>query len=131
MKLKFIKAEDLDKNSKATVHTSGKLGFSSDAMSLLGLDENKFIAFATNEDDISDTSLYAVVYSGIQEGAFKINKAGGYFYVNTKSMFESLGVDYKNVKIIYDIVKTEYEGEPIYKMLRREIRKKKKEMPTE
>ena len=130
MKLKFIKAEDLDRNAKGTVHTSGKLGFSSDAMSLLGLDEKKFIAFATNEEDKTDENLYAVVYGSAQEGAFKINKAGEYFYVNTKSMFEALGIDYKNVKIIYDIIKTEYEGEPLFKMLKREIKKKKKDMPT-
>jgi hypothetical protein len=130
MKLKFIKAEDLDRNAKATVHTSGKLGFSSDAMGLLGLDENKYIAFATNEEDVNDENLYAVVYGSTQEGAFKISKAGEYFYVNTKSMFEALGIDYKNVKIIYDIVKTQYEGDTIFKMLKREIKKKKKETPT-
>jgi len=37
MKLKFIKAEDTEHNAKATVHTSGKLGFSSDAIDFLKL----------------------------------------------------------------------------------------------
>ena len=45
-------------------------------------------------------------------------------------MLDTLGVDYKNTKIIYDLVKGEYEGEQIVKMLRREIKKKNKELPT-
>ena len=71
-----------------------------------------------------------LIYSSAQEGAFKINKAGEYFYVNTKNLFDTLGIDYKNTRVIYDLVNGEYEGTPIIKMLRREIKKKKKDMPT-
>jgi len=130
MKLKFIKAEDTEHNAKATVHTTGKLGFSSDAIEFLQLTEVKTIQFAQNEDDENDLNLYAVIYSSAQEGAFKINKAGEYFYVNTKNLFDTLGIDYKNTRVIYDLVNGEYEGTPIIKMLRREIKKKKKDMPT-
>ena len=130
MKLLFIKAEETERNAKATVHTSGKLGFSKDAIEYLGINEGNTIQFAQNTEDVNDKNLYAKVYSSIQEGAFRINKAGEYFYVNTKNMLDTLGVDYKNTKIIYDLVKGEYEGEQIVKMLRREIKKKKKELPT-
>lgn len=130
MKLKFIKAEDTERNAKATVHTTGKLGFSSDAIDFLQLTEEKTIQFAQNEDDENDLNLYAVIYGSTKEGAFKINKAGEYFYVNTKNLFDTLGIDYKNTRIIYDLVNGEYEGTPIIKMLRREIKKKKKDMPT-
>jgi len=129
MKLKFIKSEDTDQNAKATVHTTGKLGFSKDAVEFLGIKEGKSIQFAQNEDDPADLNLYAVVNNGIQEGAFRINKAGAYFYVNTKNLLDALGVDYKNKKIIYDRVKADYEGMPIVKMLRREIKKRSKGMP--
>lgn len=130
MKLKFIKAEDTEYNAKATVHTSGKLGFSSDATDFLQITETKTIQFAQNEEDENDLNLYAVIYDGVQEGAFKISKAGEYYYVNTKNLFDTLGIDYKNTKVIYDLVKGEYEGSPIIKMLRREIKKKKKDTPT-
>ena len=130
MKLKFIKAEETERNAKATVHTSGKLGFSKDAIEYLGINEGNTIQFAQNTEDENDRNLYAKIYDSIQEGAFRINKAGEYFYVNTKNMLDTLGVDYKNTKIIYDLVKGEYEGEQIVKMLRREIKKKKKELPT-
>jgi len=130
MKLKFIKAEETERNAKATVHTSGKLGFSKDAIDYLNITEGKSIQFAQNEDDLSDKNLYAKIYEGIQEGAFKISKAGDYYYVNSKNMFDALEIDYKKVKVIYDLVKIEYEGEKIIKMIRREIKKKGMGMPT-
>lgn len=126
MKLKFIKISETERNVKATVHTTGKLGFSSDAIKTLGIDVNKSIAFAQNEDDTTDKNLYAIIHEGIQEGALKISKAGEYYYVNTKNLFDTIGIDYKSARIIFDIVKTEYEGQPILKLLRREIKKKEK-----
>ena len=130
MKLTFIKAEETERNAKATVHSTGKLGFSRDAIDYLQINEGSAIQFAQNTEDSNDTNLYAKIFNGTQEGAFKINKAGDYFYVNTKNMLDTLDIDYKNTKIIYDLVKGEYEGEPIVKMLRREIKKKNRDMPT-
>jgi hypothetical protein len=130
MKLKFFNANDIEHHAKATVHTSGKLGFSKDAIDFLQLTENKSIQLASNEADETDLNLYAVIHDSIQEGAFKISKAGDYFYVNTKNLFDTIGIDYKKTKVIYDLVKSEYEGQPIIKMLRREIKKKKIEMPS-
>lgn len=130
MKLVFLKAEEIEHNAKATVHSSGKLGFSSDAIDFLNLTVGKTIQFAQNAEDEDDVNLYAIINDNIQEGAFRISKAGNYFYVNTRNLFDSLGIDYKNTKIIYDLVKTDYEGKLIIKMLRREIKKKKKDMPT-
>jgi len=130
MKLKFIKAEDIDHNAKATVHLSGKLGFSSGAVEYLQISEDKTIQFAINEENAADLNLYAVLYDGEREGAYRISKAGDYFNVNTKNLFDSLDVDYRSTKIIYDIIKGDYEGTPIIKFLRREISKKKKGMST-
>jgi len=130
LKLKFINAEDTDHNAKATVHVSGKLGFSSGAVDYLQITEEKTIQFALNEDDETDMNLYAVTYDGAHEGAYRICKAGDYYYVNTKNLFDSLEYDYKKTKIIYDITKGEYEGTPIIKMIRRDITKKKKGVPT-
>ena len=127
MKLKFFNAEETSRNAKATVHTSGKLGFSGDAIDYLEIKEGKSILLGQNEEDEKDFNLYAAVYDGIQEGAFRINKAGDYYYVNTKNLFDTLNIDYKGKRIIYDLVKFNYEGTPMIKMLRREITKKSKE----
>jgi hypothetical protein len=130
MKLKFINAEDTERHAKATVHKSGKLGFSGDAIEFLNITNTSTIQFAQNEDDLNDLNLYAIIHESTQEGAFKISKAGKYYYVNTKNMFDNLNIDYQNKTIIYDLVKTEYDGNTIIKMIRREIKKKGKDVLT-
>lgn len=130
MKLKFFKAEEIENNAKATVHSTGKLGFSGDAIDFLNLKSGSSIQIGKNEEDENDQNLYAVVHSDMQEGAFKISKAGDYYYVNTKNLFDTLDIDYKKTKIIYDLVKSQYEGLAIIKMVKREIKKKKKEETT-
>jgi hypothetical protein len=126
MKLKFYKATDIVSKAKATIHKTGKLGFSSEAISYLGIKEGLFIKFAQNEEDEIDINLYAVLCETQEDDGFKIYKAGSYYYVNTKGLFDSIGVAYIPNTIIYDLIKTEYEGQQIIKMNRREITKQKK-----
>lgn len=126
MKLKFIKSEDIDKNVKCAIHKTGKLGFSSNAIDKLSLSTEKTVSIAINEEDEEDENLYVVVNENAQDGAFKISKAGEYFYLNTKAFFDSFGIDYRNEKIIYDIVDFEYEDEKMYKLIKRVIKKKER-----
>jgi hypothetical protein len=124
MKLKFITPDGLDKNLKATAHKSGKLGFTMDAAEKLKLNAEKSVSVAVNEDDSSDTNLYVVINETVKEGAFKINKAGQYYYVNTKALFDTLKIDYKNDWVVYDISKETIDGQLIYRFKRRERDKK-------
>jgi hypothetical protein len=128
MKLKFFVANDIASKAKATIHQTGKLGFSNEAISYLQIKEDVYIKFAQNEEDASDLNLYAVLTNQVTEECFKISKAGKYYYVNTKGLFDSIGVNYKETKILYDITKIEIEGVSMIKLIRREIKKKKKEV---
>jgi len=126
MKLKWINANNLDKNLKATAHKSGKLGFTMEAANKLNLEYQDCAKIAINEGDSTDKSLYVVFSPSEVEGAFKVSKAGEYYYLNTKHLFDSLGIDYKAESVVYDIVK--YDGEDraveLYTFKRREIKKK-------
>ncbi len=127
MKLNFIKVKSIDKNCKATIHKNGQLGFTKKAIERLKLDQNRYMSVAVNEDEKSDNSLYVFINSEEKDGDYKINKAGTYFYANTKLLFETLGIDYKgDYTIMYDITESEYEGEKMYKFSRRDIQKSKK-----
>lgn len=128
MKLKFIKPQEIDRNIKATIHTSGKLGFSSEAAKKLDLINIKGIQIAINEEE-EDANLYIKLESQITYESFGVVKAGDYYYVNTKAFFENYGIDYKSIKIIYDIVEFDYEGEKMYKFLKREVKKKSRVLP--
>jgi hypothetical protein len=124
MKLKFIKAHEIDKNVKCAIHKTGKLGFSSAAIKKLEITPDKSIGIAINEEDDTDENLYMAIHSGVNDEHFKISKAGEYYYVNTKALFDKMGIDYRNRKIIYDIVDFEYEDFTMFKLIRREVKQK-------
>lgn len=127
MELKFIKANEFAPNIKCSIHKNGKLGFSSSAISRLGIDTNKRILFATNDDEGDNGSLYAIVVEENNEEAFRVNKAGNYYYLNTKAMFDKLGYSYQTRTIIFDIVASDilHEDKMVYKLIKREGRSKK------
>ena len=125
-KLKFYKASDLDRNLKCTIHITGKLGFSLEAIKKLNINESAYIKIAANEDDTSDKNLYMVVSNEPDNDDFKINKAGAYYYANTKALFDTLKLDYKNYTIMFDITNFEHEGQKLYKLQKREVKKKVK-----
>ncbi len=123
--LKFHIPKDSQGAIKCTIHKSGKLGFSKEAINEMKIDSNKSVRIATNESDENDNNLYLVVEEGKKEDAFRIIKAGDYFYLNTKRLFDELEIDYEKNKIIYDVIDTEIEGMKVYKLKRREKSRQK------
>lgn len=111
---------------KATVHKDGKLGFSSGAMAKLDLGEDTYFRVATNADDPEDRSLYLVRAQAGDEEAFKVNKAGQYYYMRIKHVLDELDIDYKDGKVIFDIKKVENGDLSYFKLIRREPISKKK-----
>lgn len=103
MKFKFIIPEELDRNLKATIHKTGKLGFTVEAAKKLALSPEKGMHIAINEEDSEDKNLYVIISPIRQKNSFRISKAGGYFYVNTKDLFENLKVDYIKDNVVFDI----------------------------
>lgn len=127
MKLKFFNPNNLDKNLKATAHKTGKLGFTVDAAKKMQLSVEKSAGIGINEDDSFDKNLYVVIYSNKQEGAFNISKAGKYYYINTKALFDSLKIDYAKDYVVYDISEEIIDNQTIFKFKRREKFKKSNE----
>lgn len=126
MKIKFFNPNSLDRNLKATIHKSGKLGFTVDAANKMELETNKSAAVGINEEDSSDTSLYIIIYNDQKEGTFKVAKAGNYYYLNLKNLFDTLKISYKNESFIYDISEDNIEGQRVYKLTQRDNNKKNK-----
>lgn len=125
MKIKFIQPKLQLGRIKCTVHLSGKMGFSKAAINELGITHTSFIKIGINEEDENDNNLYMLVIGDENAEAFKINKAGDYYYLNTQYLLDKLGVDYKSKKVIYDIESFDYEGTEMYKLTKREIERKK------
>ncbi|MBN2867568.1 MAG: hypothetical protein JXK08_02755 [Flavobacteriaceae bacterium] len=117
--LKFENPRDEYGVIKATIHKSGRLGFSSGAQKFMNLSENQRYKVGFNQNDSNDESIYLVGTSKENEQGFKIYKAGAYYYLKLKSVFKNNGIDYKNENTIYDIEKIN-NGMEYYKLNKRE-----------
>ena len=114
MKVKFYNPAELDRNIKASIHNTGKLGFTFEAANKLKLSEFKSMLIGRNEEDPTDENLYVVINDARQEGAFNVNKAGKYYYINTKALFDTFQWDYTKYSIIFNITPSQYEGSEVY-----------------
>lgn len=123
MKISFFKATELER-IKCTIHITGKLGFTESASKRLQLSENKSVMIGRNEEDENDTNLYMKIFDNIVVDAFKINKAGSYYYINAKTLFDTLEYDYIKKSISFDMVTIEINGESFIKMVKKEVPKK-------
>jgi hypothetical protein len=123
MKLKIISSSALGKIAKCQVHTSGRLGFSEGGSQKMNLIPGHYVVFARDEESAGEQDLYAFVVPDASADGFKVRESRNYYSLNTKSLFDELGVDYKNTEVvtIYDITQTgEYhEGKPVFKLKKR------------
>lgn len=126
MKLKFFNLQTVERNIKATVHRTGKLGFTVEAAKKMSLSVGKSFKIATNEDDDNDTNLYGVLYNTVEPNSFKLYKAGNYHFINLKPLFDSIKLNYETDTYIYDLVEEEIDGTAMIVFKRRKIEKKLK-----
>ena len=127
VKLKQIAAEEDRGIVKATIQKSGRLGFSLGAINELKLEDKNSISIFINEDDSTDNSLYIKVNEEKAEDAFTVKKAGIYYYLNTKTFFDKLNVNYQDklITIIFDIIEFDNDGEKYFKLIRRDKKRYK------
>lgn len=104
---------------KATVHKTGKLGFSSGASKFMELDRIKYFNIGTNKNDEEDNNLYLVPIEKETDKSFKVVKAGAYYYITIKNILRDLKIDYKNETVIFDIDELEMKDNKIYKLTKR------------
>ena len=82
------------------------------------------VKFAMSEEN----ELYLINCPTRDDDAFRVLKAGDYFSVNTKALFDSLGYDYRKNNIMFDMVKEVVDGMEVYKLIKREVPRKKSEL---
>lgn len=111
--------------AKATVHQNGKIGFSDGARKLLELESNRFYRVSKNGSDPNDANLYLIPTVDTDEKAFKVSKAGDYFYLRVKHILDKLGIDFKEYRVIFDIKEQTSGNNKYYKMEMRPLKKRK------
>ena len=127
MALKILSAKQFAIKLKATIQASGRLGFTAETATALGFESGKYARFA--QDDETE-SLYLIINNEGSEDAFEIRISSGYYYIPTKVMFDTLGYNYENGNIMFDLVRqpsldSDLQGQ-VYFMKQRPIKNKDK-----
>ena len=124
----FYSAKKYSAKLKVTIQATGKLGFTDDTAKELELSTQTYIKLGGDESD--PDVMYLVVLQEANDDAFKVCKAGDYYYLPTTVLFLSLGYDFRNKTIIFDLTRAkefdEEFGGTVYKLNKRESDKKKK-----
>jgi hypothetical protein len=102
MAITIISAKRFTTKLKATIQRSGRLGFTEETARYMNLADEKFAKFA--QDDESGT-LYLIIIDKRNEDCFDIRSSSGYYFVPAKMMFDSLGMDYEQNVIMFDLVR--------------------------
>ena len=100
MEIDFFKASELESNVKCTIHRNGRLGFNGNSIKFLKISEFKYVRIGKGIDYAEDGTLYMQLVSDKNLDGFSLSLAGGYYYANTRMLFEKLGFDFINLKII-------------------------------
>lgn len=124
MKLEFWKPTTRVGNAKATIHKNGNLGLSTEAVKLMGINKNTYLTLGRNKESSRDNNIYIMIVDKENEYGLKVNKAGDYYYLNTKNYFADSGIDFIKKKIIYDISILNDDEMIIYKLSMRELQRK-------
>ena len=125
MTLRILQNEEANARLKATIQRSGKLGLTDATAKRLGFGEGSAVQFA--EDD-EEKGVYYLInkVSPDAENAYKVCKAGDYFYVNARGLFDRLGFDYEKYNIIFDLKRDQsYPDMEVWKMKQRISPRKK------
>ena len=116
---KFFDAEEYTSNLKCTIQKTGKIGFSEFTQKMLGIKEGMSIRIGVDGTKDNYKSLLIKLLDTIEKNAFKVNKAGNYYYINPKPLLDELDIKYKEKSLMYDMVIAD-EKERIYKLVKRE-----------
>ena len=123
----ILSAKQFATTLKATIHKSGRLGFTAETAAALDFSAGKFAKFAQDDEN---GSLYLIIINEGSEDAFSVRENGGYYFIATKVMFDTLGFNYENGDIIFDLVRRpslddDLQGQ-VYFMKQRPIKNKEK-----
>ena len=104
----IFNAKEFTTKLKATIQSTGKLGFTAETISQLQLNTDCCILIAPDSD--SKEIYYLAVRRSQDENAFPVLKSGIYYYLNTKLLFDKLQINYAKDTVMFDLSRFE-EGD--------------------
>lgn len=122
--IEFFESGDKYGPVKASVHKSGRLGFSAGAIKLLEIDGSKLfkIGRKKTESDSDSQVLLLIPVDTEDEYTYRPFKAGNYYYLKTKRLLNQLNIEYRSENVIFDIDEVNENGKLYYKLHRKKKR---------
>ncbi len=111
MKLRKVSARDAVM-PKASIHKSGRLGFSANAIVKLGLSVGRGVNVYE-----SDKTIYLQIVDLPDADAFQLKLGGEYYFATTEGLFELLGLPFRTEELRYMLRRTNIDGLALYEML--------------
>ena len=115
---RIVQATRLSRVAKASVHRTGRLGFSQGAAKMIDLGPNKTVLIF----EADERNLFLVVVDGRDERGFFLRGIGDYWYIATKVYYDQAGIDYVANVVDYEITELpdKFEGRPVFFLRYRE-----------
>lgn len=126
LEIDFFEPEDRLGPIKATVHKSGKLGFSIGASKLIDFEKNKLFKIGRKKDtqDATNEILYLIPVDTEDDLTFKVMRAGAYYSIKIKRLLSQMNIDYRNETetVSYDIDEVKENDKKYFKLVRKKKR---------
>lgn len=121
MIIKKFNAKEYTLKLKATIQATGKLGFTQETIKTLELTPDCSVLIGQDEEQPGN--FYMGVLRELREDAFPVIASGQYVNLNTKQLFDELGLDYTRWTIMFDLYRFKEGDEDMgcecYKMVMR------------
>lgn len=105
--MKILSSKEFSSKLRVSIQSSGKLCFTDETARTLKLSEVKAVKFGQDDEDSSQ--LYLIIPSTDDPDSFEVKTSGKYYYIPTKSLFDSLGIDYRRDPqqggVAYDLIR--------------------------
>lgn len=121
MKLKFIIPTKPEPVYKASVHKTGRIGFTIETANKFGIGVDKCMKLAVNEEDREIKNIYGVLGKAGEPEGYRIQKAGKYHSVDSKAFFDSLNLIYEGGDISFTVSEEDINGTRFLKFKSSEI----------
>ena len=100
--IRLLSSKEYSAKLKATIQSTGRLGFGADTASILDFASGRWAEFS--RDDATG-NLYITFINAETPDSFEIRSSSGYFYIATSQLFDSLGYDYEHETYMFDLVR--------------------------
>lgn len=103
MKLQIVAPVKQEPIYKASVHSTGRIGFTIESANKFGIGIDKSMILAINSEDDNDIAIYGILTSLDDANGYKIQKAGKYHSIAAKGFFDTLRYIYNKGDIQFFI----------------------------